>query len=88
MTLHKIGRLFKIKTKVEAFMIIYALGLGAVERGSHYLTQYPGFGGKLLFLACTGSVFLGGAKIIDCIDHERAAAKRLADEAIGMPKVY
>jgi hypothetical protein len=86
--LQKIARLFKIKTKLEAFMIIYALGLGAVERGSHYLTQYPGFGGKLLFLACTGSVFLGGAKILDCIDHEKAAEKRRADEAAGMPRVY
>jgi len=86
--LRKIGRLFQIKTKVEAFMIIYALGLGAVERGSHYLTQYPGFGGKLLFLACTGSVFLGGAKILDCIDHDKREQKRRADEAAGMPKVY
>jgi hypothetical protein len=86
--LRKIGRLFKIKTKPEAFMIIYALGLGAVERGSVYLTQYPGFGGKLLFLACTGSVFLGGAKIIDCIDHDRREERRRAEEALGMPKVY
>lgn len=84
----KIGRLFQIKTKAEAFMIIFALGLGAVERGSHYLIQYPGFGGKLLFLACTGSVFLGGAKILDCIDHEKREQKRKADEAVGMPKVY
>jgi hypothetical protein len=86
--LRKIGRLFKIKTKPEAFMIIYALGLGAVERGSVYLTQYPGLGGKLLFLACTGSVFLGGAKIIDCIDHDRREERRRAEEALGMPKVY
>ena len=54
--LGKIGRLFVIKTRFEAFAIIYALALGAVERGSVYLKQYPGFGGKLLFLACTGSV--------------------------------
>ena len=86
--LRKIGRLFKIKTKVEAYMIIYALGLGAVERGSHYLTEYPGLGGKLLFLACTGSVFLGGAKIIDCIDHDRREERRKAEETAGMPKVY
>lgn len=86
--LRKIGRLFKIKTKVEAYMIIYALGLGAVERGSVYLTQYPGLGGKLLFLACTGSVFLGGAKIIDCINHDKREERRKAEEAMGMPKVY
>ncbi len=68
----KIGRLFVIKTKWEAYLIIYALALGATARGSEYLTQYPGFGGKLLFLACTGAVFLAGAKILDCIRFEQA----------------
>ena len=63
----KIKRLFVIKTRWEAYAIIYALALGAVERGMIYLDQYPGFGGKLLFLACTGSVFLGGAKILDAV---------------------
>ncbi|MGN6498722.1 MAG: hypothetical protein ACTHKM_01070 [Tsuneonella sp.] len=77
--LRKIGRLFVIKTKWEAYLIIYALALGALERGSVYLTQYPGFGGKLLYLACTGSVFLAGAKIFDCLRLERAAAERRAD---------
>jgi 4-hydroxybenzoate polyprenyltransferase len=75
--LRKISRLFVIKTPVEAYLIIYALALGAVERGSAYLTQYPGWGGKLLFLACTGAVFMAGAKILDCIKHE----KRQAEEA-------
>ena len=79
--LAKIKRLFIIKTRFEAFLIIYALGLGAVERGSVYITQYPGFGGKLLFLACTGSVFLAGAKILDCLKYEQAeaAARKLAE---------
>jgi len=71
----KIGRLFVIKTRFEAFLIIYALALGAVERGSVYLTQYPGFGGKLLFLACTGAVFMAGGKILDCIKFEREKAE-------------
>lgn len=71
--LAKIKRLFIVKTRFEAFAIIYALGLGTIERGSVYLHQYPGFGGKLLFLASTGSVFLGGAKILDCIRLEQAA---------------
>ena len=65
--LRKISRLFMIKTRFEAYLIIYALALGAIERGSVYLTQYPGFGGKLLFLACTGAVFMAGAKIFDCL---------------------
>lgn len=71
----KIGRLFVIKTRIEAFLIIFALALGAAERGSIYLRQYPGFGGKLLFLACTGAVFMAGAKILDCLRHEREAAR-------------
>ena len=65
--LRKIARLFTIKTRAEAFLIIYALALGATSRGAQYLTQYPGWGGKLLFLACTGAVFLAGAKILDCL---------------------
>ena len=73
--LGKIGRLFVIKTRFEAFLIIYALALGAVERGSVYLTRFPGIGGKLLFLACTAAVFLAGAKILDCLKYEKARAK-------------
>jgi 4-hydroxybenzoate polyprenyltransferase len=69
----KIKRLFVIKTPVEAYLIIYALALGACERGKIYLDIYPGFGGKLLFLACTGAVFMAGAKILDCLKHEQAA---------------
>ena len=84
--LRKIGRLFIIKTNWEAYMIIYALALGAVERGSVYLTRVPGFGGKLLFLACTGAVFMAGAKILDCIKFEKAALlKRQASAASASP---
>ena len=70
--LRKIGRLFVIKTRGEAYLIIYALATGAAERGSVYLGQFPGTGGKLLFAACRGSVFLAGAKILDCLRFERA----------------
>ena len=70
--LRKVSRLFVIKTRLEAFLIIYALALGAAERGAHYLTQFPGWGGKLLYLACTGAVFMAGAKILDCLRHEKA----------------
>ena len=69
--LPRIARLFKIKTRGEAFLIIYALATGAVQRGHVYLDQFPGFGGKLLFLATTGAVFMAGAKILDCIAHEQ-----------------
>jgi len=79
--LQKISRLFVIKTPLEAYLIIYALALGAVERGSIYLTQFPGLGGKLLFLACTGAVFMAGAKILDCLRLERRLTKKLETKA-------
>ena len=69
----RIKRLFLIKTKFEASLIIYALALGCIERGIHYLDQFPGVGGYLLMAACTGSVFLGGAKIFDALRYEREA---------------
>ena len=65
--LNKIGRLFVIKTRFEAWLVIYAIALGAVERGRHYLETYPGVGGWLLALACTGVVFLAGAKLLDSV---------------------
>ncbi len=64
----RIKRLFIIKTRFEACLVIYALSLGAIERGEIYLRQYPGYGGYLLFAACTGAVFIGGAKIFDAIN--------------------
>ncbi|WP_126175329.1 hypothetical protein [Tsuneonella rigui] len=78
--LQKIKRLFVIKTKFEACLIIYALALGAIERGSVYLHQFPGWSGKMLFLAATGSVFLAGAKIFDCLRFERE--RRDAERAL------
>ncbi|WP_120717701.1 hypothetical protein [Tsuneonella amylolytica] len=69
--LKKLGRLFVIKTRFEACLVIFALALGACERGMHYLDQFPGFGGKILFLTATGSVFLAGAKIFDCLRYEK-----------------
>ena len=73
--LRKVGRLFTIKTRLEAYLITYALALGAVERGSAYLREYPGIGGGLLFLACTGAVFMAGAKMLDCVRYERERAE-------------
>ena len=68
----KIKRLFIIKTKFEAFLITYALATGAVARGQVYLAQYPGWGGKLLFLATTGAVYMAGAKMIEAIELHRS----------------
>src|SRR3546814_15260096 len=69
--LKKIGRLFIIKTRFEACLIIYALAMGAMARGTAYLHEFPGFGGKLLMIAVSGPVFLGGAKVFDCLRHEK-----------------
>lgn len=63
----RIARLFTIKTRAEAWLVTYAVALGAVERGVHYLETYPGVGGLLLALACTGVVFLVGAKLLDSV---------------------
>ena len=49
--LHKIKRLFVIKNRFEAYLIIFALALGAMTRGAQYTLQYPGVGGYLLFAA-------------------------------------
>ena len=65
--LRKIGRLFVIKTRFEAWVVTYAIAVGAVERGRHYLEIYPGWAGWMLALACTGVVFLAGAKLLDSV---------------------
>ena len=71
--MERIKRLFTIKTKFEAFLVIYALALGATERGLVYMQQYPGMGGHLLALACTGSVFMAGGMILDTVELRRSA---------------
>ena len=73
--LRKISRLFVIKAKIEAYLIIFALAVGAMERGKGYLNEYPGTGGWLLFWACSGSVMLAGAKILDALRYEREARR-------------
>jgi hypothetical protein len=71
--LRKVGRLFTIKTRFEAWLVTYAIALGAVERGRHYLETYPGFGGWLLAVACTGVVFLAGARLLDSVKPPQPA---------------
>ena len=75
----KVKRLFVIKTRFEAYLIIYGLALGAMTRGVDYLEQYPGWPGYMLMAATSGAVFLGGAKILDAIRYEREA--KAASEA-------
>lgn len=76
--LAKVKRLFVINTRTEAFLIIYALAVGAVERGQHYLQTYHGTSGWVLAAACTGAVFLAGAAILDGI---KAKAELVAIQA-------
>ena len=78
----RIGRLFVIKTRFEACLIIYALGLGAIERGIRYLDQYPGMGGWLLFAACTGAVFMAGARLLEMTRPDNRLRRRRSDFAI------
>ena len=65
--LRKLGRLFVIKTRAEAWLVTYAIAVGAVERGNHYLQIYPGLLGWTFALLCTGVVFLAGAKLLDSV---------------------
>jgi hypothetical protein len=67
-----IVRLFTIKTKLDVFLITYALGLGAVKRGQDYLVQYPGNVGKVFFLLCTGAVFIAAAKMLEAVELHAA----------------
>jgi hypothetical protein len=67
----KFARLFVIKSRLEAFAVIYALAVGSVARGFHYLEVYPGAVGYLFFAACSGAVFMAGAKILDATGRRR-----------------
>ncbi|HST35430.1 MAG TPA: hypothetical protein VLK25_02215 [Allosphingosinicella sp.] len=75
----KIARLFVIKNRFEACAVIYALGLGASERGFHYMKIYPGFGGWLLFAACTCAVFMAGARLMEVTRKDNRHRRRRSD---------
>lgn len=80
--LKRLGRLFVIKTRTEAWLVIYAIALGAVERGRHYLEIYPGWTGWMLAVACTGVVFLAGARLLDSV---RAASPAVVAGPFAAP---
>lgn len=63
----RLGRLFVIKTRWEAWAVIWAITLGAVERGKHYLEIYPGAIGWMFFIACSAVVFLAGPRLLDSV---------------------
>ncbi len=70
----KFKRLFVIKNRFEAYLIIFAFAIGSMERGKTYLDLYPGWSGYLLMAACSGAVFLGGARILDSLRQEKELA--------------
>jgi hypothetical protein len=76
--LRRMARLFVIKNRFEAYLIIYALAVGAMARAQLYLIQYPGRFGWVLAVCCTGAVFLGGAKILDATPKKKVRLRRLA----------
>lgn len=65
---NRVTRLFTIKTKFEAYLVIYGLGMGAVERGLNYVEQYPGAGGWTLFALGPVAVFMAGGRILDSVE--------------------
>ena len=73
--LRKIGRLFVIKNRVEAFAIIYALALGATNRGLVYLDSFPPYWGEALFLAACLAVLMAGAAILDSLKTKKELAE-------------
>lgn len=77
--LGRLARLFVIKTRFEAMAVTYALAVGAVTRGSHYLVEYPGVGGWLLLAACTGSVFMAGARLMEMTRRDSGQRRRRLD---------
>jgi len=84
MAMQRLVRLFTIKTRWEVWFVIYAIALGAVERGRHYLDVYPGVSGWILATACTGVVFLAGAKLLDSVRPQPATV--LAGRYAPMPR--
>ena len=74
--LKRFARLFTIKTRFEAALVIYAIASGAVIRGFMFLQQYPGWLGIAMGLGCLGVVFIAGAKLFDSVRvHEPAIAQ-------------
>lgn len=63
----RFARLFTIKTRFDAYLVIFAIAMGAVERGRHYLEIYPGNLGWVFAALATGVVFVAGAKLLDSV---------------------
>ena len=84
--LRTFGRLFIIKNRFEACAVIYALALGAIERGQHYMEVYPGFAGWLFFAACTCAVFMAGARLLEFTRKDNRQRRRRSDFDPNAPR--
>lgn len=77
----KVARLFIIKTRLEAAAVIYALALGAIERGMHYRETYAGVSGWLMMSACLVAVVMAGARLLESVRPDNMARRRKSDRA-------
>lgn len=66
--LKRLKNLMRISTKFDAGLVIYAIAVGALERGHHYFEQYPGGVGYMMLGASTLVVFIAGGALIDYVD--------------------
>jgi hypothetical protein len=62
-------------------VITYAIAVGAVERGRHYMEVLPGWPGWTFAILCTGVVFLAGARLLDSVKPVAAVAARPTSHA-------
>ena len=69
----RLARLFTIKTRIEALLVTYAIAVGAIERGLHYMRAISGLCGVRAGAACLGVPFIAGAKLIDSVKPQPVA---------------
>lgn len=83
--LKRLGRLFVIRTRFEAWAVTWAIALGAAERGKHYLSLYPGWLGWLFFGVCLLVVFVAGPRLLDSVKAKpaRVAAVSVAPRRVS-----
>lgn len=68
----RVKSLFTIKTRFDALLVVYAIAVGAIERGINYIHDYGGYSGILLATACLGVPIVAGAKLIDSVKTKQA----------------
>lgn len=71
--------LFVIKNRLEACAVIYALAIGAIERGMHYLEVYPGYAGWMLMTVCPIAVLMAGARLMELTRKDSGTRRRNSD---------